>query len=173
MNLSDNLIHIKDDRAVPSVYAKTVLEFKNLKVEELAFIYFMEDHKSPFAVYERDQRIIEVKNSIFGENKKWKPSKGVLAGCKKYENLIETSAVRLLKAARESIVKLEKYFREIDLHLMDDHGKPIFHAKDLINNLSNMGKVVDGLTRLEDIVKKEEQAANTNRGGIEVNKYSM
>ena len=60
MNLSDNLIHIKDDRAVHSVYAKTVLEFKNLKVEELAFIYFMEDHKSPFAVYERDQRIIEV-----------------------------------------------------------------------------------------------------------------
>ena len=91
----------------------------------------------------------------------------------KYDKLIETSAVRLLKAARTSIVKLEKYFRDIDLHLMDDHGKPIFHAKDLIANLSNMGKVVDGLSRLEEIVKKEEQAANTNRGGIEVNKYSM
>ena len=36
-----------------------------------------------------------------------------------------------------------------------------------------MGKVVDGLTRLEDIVRKEEQAANTNRGGVEVNKYSI
>ena len=47
------------------------------------------------------------------------------------------------------------------------------NAKDLIANLSNMGKVVDGLSRLEEIVKKEEQAANTNRGGIEVNKYSM
>tara|TARA_R110000823_G_scaffold71222_3_gene164201 strand:- start:1031 stop:1204 length:174 start_codon:yes stop_codon:yes gene_type:complete len=57
--------------------------------------------------------------------------------------------------------------------MMDDNGKPIFHAKDLIANLSNMGKVVDGLSRLEEIVKKEEQAANTNRGGIEVNKYSM
>ena len=56
---------------------------------------------------------------------------------------------------------------------MDDNGKPIFHAKDLINNLEKMGKVVDGLSRLEDIVKREEQAANTNRGGIEVNKYSM
>ena len=45
---------------------------------------------------------------------------------------------------------------------MDDHGKPIFHAKDLIANLSNMGKVVE-----------EAQAANTNSGGIEVNKYSI
>ena len=133
----------------------------------------MVDHKSPFAIYDWDQRIIEVKNSIFGEKKKFKPSAKLLAACDKYEKLIETSAVRLLKAARTSIVKLEKYFKDIDLHLMDDHGKPIFHAKDLIANLSNMGKVVDGLTRLEDIVKKEEQAANTNRGGIEVNKYSM
>ena len=173
MSLNDELIHIVDNKAAPSAYAKTVLEFKDLATEELAFIYFMEDHKSPFSVYGREQRIIEVKNSIFGEKKKWKPSAKVLGGCKKYEKLIETSAVRLLKAARESIVKLEKDFRNIDLHLMDDHGKPIFHAKDLIANLANMGKVVDGLTRLEDIVKKEEQASNTNRGGIEVNKYSM
>tara|TARA_A100001201_G_scaffold12530_2_gene16043 strand:+ start:2601 stop:3122 length:522 start_codon:yes stop_codon:yes gene_type:complete len=173
MSLSKDLIHINDGVAVPSPYALTILEFKNLSVTDLAFVYFMVDHRSPFAVYEWDQRAIEVKNSIFGEKKKWKPSSTILGACDKYEKLIETSAVRLLKAARTSIVKLEKYFRDIDLHLMDDHGKPIFHAKDLIANLSNMGKVVDGLTRLEDIVKKEEQAANSNRGGIEVNKYSM
>ena len=171
--MKDDLIYINDNKAVPSSYALTILEFKELSVTELAFVYFMIDHRSPFSIYEWDQRIIEVKNSIFGGKKKWSPSKKVLRACDKYEELIETSAVRLLKAARTSIVKLEKYFRDIDLHLMDDHGKPIFHAKDLIANLSNMGKVVDGLTRLEEIVKKEEQAANTNRGGIEVNKYSM
>ena len=167
------LLYINDGKAVPSAYALTILEFKDLSPTELSFVYFMIDHKSPFSIYEWDQRVIEVKNSIFDEKKKWKPSPKVLGACDKYETLIETSAVKLLKAARTSIVKLEKYFRDIDLHLMDDHGKPIFHAKDLIANLSNMGKVVDGLTRLEDIVKKEEQAANTNRGGIEVNKYSI
>ena len=73
----------------------------------------------------------------------------------------------------ESIVKLEEYFRDIDLTILDDNGKPIYTARDLITNLSNMGKVIDGLSRLEEIVKKEEQAANTNRGGIEVNKYSI
>jgi len=171
--MRDDLIYINDGVAVPSAYSLTILEFKDLSATELSFVYFMVDHKSPFAIYDWDQRIIEVKNSIFGEKKKFKPSAKLLTACDKYEKLIETSAVRLLKAARTSIVKLEKYFKDIDLHLMDDHGKPIFHAKDLIANLSNMGKVVDGLTRLEDIVKKEEQAANTNRGGIEVNKYSM
>jgi hypothetical protein len=172
MKLRDDLIYIKDNKAVPSPYSKTVIEFKDLKTEELGFVYFMCDHRSPFSVYEWEQRILEVKNSIFG-NKKWEPTAKVLGACDKYEKLIETSAVRLLKAANESVVKLEKYFRTIDLTLMDDNGKPIFHAKDLINNLEKMRKVVDGLTRLEEIVKKEEQAANTNRGGIEVNKYSM
>ena len=168
-----DLIYIVDNKAAPSEYALTITEFKILNAEELAFVYFMIDHRSPFAVYDWEQRLIEVKNSIFGEKKKWSPSSKVLGACDKYEKLIETSAVRLLKAARESIVKLEKYFRSIDLSLVDDNGRPIFHAKDLINNLEKMGKVVDGLTRLEEIVKKEEQAANTNRGGIEVNKYSM
>ena len=173
MSLKDDLIYIDDDKAIPSVYALSIPEFKKLNTDELSFVYFMIDHRSPFSVYELNQRQIEVKNNIFGEKKKWTPSAEVLGACDKYEKLIETSAVRLLKAAKESVVKLEKYFRDIDLHLMDDNGKPIFHAKDLIANLSNMGKVVDGLTRLEDIVKKEEQAANSNRGGVEVNKYSM
>ena len=168
-----DLIQIDNNKGIPSSYALSIEAFKDLKVDELAYIYFMIDHKSPFSIYEWEQRKIEVKNSIFGEKNKWTPSAKVLGACDKYEQLIETSAVRLLKAAKESIVKLEKYFRDIDLTMMDDHGKPIFHAKDLIANLSNMGKVVDGLSRLEEIVKKEEQAANTNRGGVEVNKYSM
>ena len=135
-----DLIHIVDNKAVPSEYALTVIEFKSLSVEELAFVYFMIDHRSPFSVYEWKQRTIEVKNSIFGEKKKWTPSSKVLGACDKYEKLIETSAVRLLKAAKESVVKLEKYFRSIDLSLVDDNGRPIFHAKDLINNLEKMGR---------------------------------
>jgi hypothetical protein len=171
--MKHDLIHIVDNIATPTAYTLTIKEFQGLTPEELGFIYFIVDHRSPFSVYELDQRIIEVKNSIFGEKNKWEVSTKVKAGCDKYEQLIETSAVRLLKAARESIIKLEKYFKGIDLTITDVNGKPIYHAKDLIANLSNMGKVVDGLTRLEEIVRKEEQAANTNRGGIEVNKYSM
>ena len=171
--MKNDLIHIVDNVASPTAYTLTIKEFKGLSGEELAFVYFMVDHKSPFSVYEWEQRNIEVKNSIFGEKSKFKHSLKVLGACNKYEKLIETSAVRLLKAARESVVKLEKYFRDVDLTVVDDNGRPIFHAKDLINNIEKMGKVVDGLTRLEDIVKKEEQASNTNRGGIEVNKYSM
>ena len=71
--MKDELIHIVDNKGIPSSYALSIKEFKDLKVDELAYIYFMIDHKSPFAVYEWEQRQIEVKNSIFGEKKKWIP----------------------------------------------------------------------------------------------------
>lgn len=84
--MSNNLLYINDGKAVPSAYALTILEFKELSSFELAFVYFMVDHRSPFSIYEWDQRIKEVTISIFGEKKKWKPSTKVLAACDKYEN---------------------------------------------------------------------------------------
>ena len=169
MALQDDLIIIKDKVATPSPYALLIKEFKDLKIEELGYVYFMCDHRSAYAVYEWDKRHEEVMQSL----KLKTVSKKVEIACDKYNELIETSAVKLLKAARESVKKLETYFRTVDLTLADDNGRPIFHAKDLVNNLEKMGKVVDGLSRLEDIVKKEEQANNPTRGGVEVNKYSQ
>ena len=77
-----------------------------------------------------------------------------------------------MKAARLSVIKLQKYFETVDLTMMDDNGRPIFHAKDLVANLSKMGDVVSGLSKLEEQVAKQEQVNTNTRGGVVVNKYS-
>ena len=165
------LLTISENKVIPSAYTLTIPEFKDLKPLELAYVYYMCDHKSPFAVYDNERRVEEVLKSVF--KKKYTITSKMNAGCDKYKELTETSAVKLLKAARESVTKLEKYFKDVDLTLTDDNMKPIYSAKDLINNLEKMGKVVEGLTRLEDLVRKEEQVANQNRGGVITNKYSQ
>jgi hypothetical protein len=71
------------------------------------------------------------------------------------------------------VTSLEKYFRTIDLTAIDQNGRPINQAKDLVANLGKIADVVDGLNRLEDLVKKEQQKDNPNRGGVVVNKYSQ
>ena len=38
-----DLIHIIDNKATPSAYALTIIEFKILNPDELAFVYFMID----------------------------------------------------------------------------------------------------------------------------------
>ena len=164
------LLEIVDNVAVPSPYALSIIEFKELNAKELAYVYFMCDHRSPYAVYDLEARHDEVTLGVYGKDHK--VSTKVQAACSTYRKLKETSAVKLLNAARSSVIKLQKYFETVDLTLMDDNGRPIFHAKDLVANLSKMGDVVDGLSKLEEQVAKQEQINTNTRGGVVVNKYS-
>lgn len=163
-----DLLTISNKKVIPSAYSLTIKAFKGLELNELAAIYYFTDHKSPYVIYpekEREERLI----SDLGV--KW--SAKLKVAIDKYKELTETSAIKLLKSARSSVGKLEKYFEDIDLTLVDDNGKPIFAAKDLVANLAKMGDVVQGLTKLEEIVKKDQQAVSLNRGGVVVNKYSQ
>ena len=166
-----DLLTISDNKVIPSAYTLTIPEFKDLSIEELAYVYYICDHRSPFAVYDEERREEEVIKSVF--KKKYTITSKIEAACHKYKELTETSAVKLLKAARASVTKLEKYFRDIDLTMMDDNGRLMFSAKDLVQNLSKMGDVINGLSKLEEQVKKEEQVNNANRGGVITNKYSQ
>ncbi len=163
-----DLITVSNNVVVPSAYALTINEFKGLKGQELGAVYFYADHRSPYAVYDSEERVGKICQDL-----KVKFSPKVKGAIDKYKELSETSAIKLLKSARSSVTKLERYFDTINLNVLDDHGKPIYHAKDLIANLSNMAKVVNGLEELEEIVKKHEQKDNPNRGGVVTNKYSQ
>lgn len=162
-----DLLTITENKVIPSAYALAIPEFKVLKANELAFVYFFTDHESPYAPYDEDEREEKLEEDL-----KVKASAKVKGAIDKYKQLSETSAVKLLKAARASVTKLEKYFKTVDLTMLDDNGKPIYHAKDLVSNLSNMGKVVSSLDELEELVKKQKQRENPNRGGVTTNKYS-
>ncbi len=163
-----DLITVSNNVVVPSAYALTINEFKGLKAQELGAVYFYTDHRSPYAVYEEEERMSKISKDL-----KVKFTPKVQGAIDKYKELSETSAIKLLKSARNSVTKLERYFATINLNVLDDNGKPIYHAKDLIANLANMGKVVNGLEELEAIVKKHEQKDNPNRGGVVTNKYSQ
>jgi len=177
-----NLLEINNNLASPSPQALTIREFKQLynrdknkgkevAVKELAYIYFKCNHNSPYIIYEGNEKESKIKESIFGDTK-WKPDSDVKAACDRYLKLMDTHAVLLLKAARKSVKKLEKYFEDIDLTILDDNGKPIYSAKDLVANLTKVGDVVMGLSKLEELVKKEDQEKAVTRGGVEVNKYN-
>lgn len=162
------LITVSKNVVIPSSYALTIPEFSSLNSKELSAVYFYADHESPYAVYDKGERIKKIEKDL-----KVKYSSKIRGAIDKYNELHETSAVKLLKAARGSINKLEIYFDTINLDILDDNGKPIYSAKDLISNLANMGKVVNGLAELEELVKRQQQEKSANRGGVITNKYSQ
>jgi len=55
---------------------------------------------------------------------------------------------------------------------MDENGKLLYQAKDLVANLSKIGEVIEGLDRLEELVQKQQAKDNPNRAGVKTNKYS-
>ena len=118
-------------------------------------------------MYDKGERLKRIEKDL---NIKYTPK--IRKAIDKYSELSETSAIKLLKAAKSSVNKLEKYFETINLDILDDNGKPIYSAKDLIANLSNMGKVISGLEELEELVKRQQQK-QANRGGVVTNKYSQ
>ena len=162
-----DLITVSKNVVIPSAYALAIPEFKSLSTSELGAVYFYADHDSPYAVYDKGDRLKKIEKDL-----KIKYTPKLRKAIDKYNALCETSAIKLLKASRTSIQKLEKYFETINLDILDDNGKPIYSAKDLIANLSNMGKVVNGLEELEELVKRQQQK-QTNRGGVVTNKYSQ
>ena len=170
------LLTVSDNKVIPSAYTISIKEFAKIAKrkkgpKELAYVYHMCDHNSPFAVYDTEIREAEVASSIFDID--WKPDTYVKAACVKYKELKETHSIKLLKAARSAVNKLKNYFEVVDLTAIDDNGRPMYQAKDLVANLSKMADVVNGLSKLEELVKKEKQSASVNRGGVVVNKYSQ
>lgn len=162
-----DLLTVNNNLVIPSPYALTIPEFEKLSVKELSFVYFFADHRSSYAAYDERER-----ESKLLEELKVKGTPALKAAILKYKELSETHAVKLLKAARISVNKLESYFKTIDLTATDDNGKLIFQAKDLVANLSKMGDVIEGLNKLEELVKVEASRDNPNRAGVKTNKYS-
>ena len=162
-----DLLTLNNNVVIPSAYALTIPEFEKLTTKELAFIYFFADHRSSYAAYDEKER-----RDKLMEDLKVTSTPNLHAGLQKYRELSDTHAIKLLKSARSAVNKLEAYFKDIDLTAMDENGKLLYQAKDLVANLSKIGEVIEGLDRLEELVQKQQAKDNPNRAGVKTNKYS-
>ena len=139
---------------------------------ELAYIFHLVDPGSPYRVYEESLRAEKVKGDLFKDYPDWEPDPILEAALAKYCDLKRTPTTELLKAAMSAVNKLTDYFDKLDFTLTDDNGRPIYNAKDVVSNLSNLGKVVEGLQKLREQVEREESQGTVNRKSVKTSKYS-
>ena len=164
-------MELDDDLGVrPSEYAMALIPFRNIMLEHgtteglkiFAYIYYMRDARSLFAGYNEEIRHNEVNTKIF---------KGLFEVDNLTEealamyNEAETSTLKLLRAARASIDKLEQWLNAINI--TDDDYDPVIHTR----VLESMGKTVDALKKLEEAALAESSTSE-NYGGVQINKYS-
>lgn len=129
---------------------------------EFQYIYLAIDWTSPYAGYselERKQGAMD--DSGLTETEFNDPL--FRAACRKYIELQDSARdVKLVKAAQRKVDELIDYFDNgSDLQERDPiSGKPIFKAKDVMAEMSGVGKVLDELEDLEDRLKKKQKAAS-------------
>ncbi len=87
--------------------------------------------------------------------------------CRKFRRIQDSSlSIRMLHAAQETVNKFIEYFNDVDPLERDAvTNKPVYKAKDIMAELTNLGKVYDELVDLENRVKKELTEQSSIRGG--------
>lgn len=175
--------------ARPSEYAYQLDAFKNVIVrdkgskgdsqgrkkqrasQEITYVYHMCDPRSPYFELAEQYRHDRVKKAIF-KDEKWEADEIVREAISFYKDSNRTALLELLRASLEAVFKLQQYFEKLDLESIDDRGKPIYSAKDVVSNLANLGKVVAGLKELKEQVEKEQFTGDTIRKGVQVSKWN-
>lgn len=176
------LLELEGMTGVPSPHLSTVYPFdkiierdssedKRETARELAYIHFYVHHESPYAQYPKERRGRKVAKDVF-EDEDWEPDELIQEGIDKYKELTQSEYIRLLNGARSAANKLIDYFDQLDLNETDKNDKLKYSAKDVINNISKIGDVVEGMDKLKEQIKKHESRKNDNRAGVETNKYS-
>ena len=127
---------------------------KTKATKELSYVYFVCDFKSPYSIYSEEHRPAKVKED-FMKDPEWKPDEMVLAAIEKYNKFQETYTMKFLKSARGATEKLQKYFDEVDFAMLDEKGRPIYKATDVVRNLKEVGNVIESLNQVEEKVRKE------------------
>ncbi len=125
---------------------------------EIQYLYFSCDYRSEFSELSLSEREEAALNAA-GLYPSYKISKELSAARDKYLFMQETRELKLLQSAYAVIDKLQEYFDEVDI---DDSN-----AKTVIDNISKLGATLQGLKKLEDQVKKQEQKDGGIRGGGE------
>ena len=136
--------------------------------KEFAYIWLMLDWQSIIADYlEQDRHQEALQNSGLTQEEFDDPD--FRAACRKYREIQDSNrAVRMLKAAQNTVDKFVDYFNNIDPEERnEDTGKPIYKVKDIMAEITNLSKVHEELTTLESQVKKNLASKTTLRGGVD------
>lgn len=148
-----------------------IKEFREIDKREdadrlFAYIYHSCDWDSPYSNTPEEQKRQTLKEDFLdGEE----PDEVVKRAIQKYRKLQMTPSMELLEAARKAARALKNYFEEIDPTMSENPGR---EAKDLMSNLSKVGDVLNKFEEWENILKKEQDRADTRRG-VKRTKYNQ
>lgn len=139
-------------------------------VNEISYIVFLHDFRSPYMAYPTTEREARIKRDYFNDEK-WQPDEKVAAAVSKYKELQSSPISRLLQSAMDTCDKMTDYFNNIDFKKVDHNGKPIYTLKEVSSVMKDIGDIVSSLESLKDKVEREQMERGSIRGGTGIGMF--
>ena len=136
---------------------------KSKALKDLAYVFWMSDYRSYVSditdPVEKEKEVL----SIIDDSGKYRPDSAVKDAITVYKKDLPIS-LGFLEDVKAAINELRKYFRELDLSALDDKGKPVHNANQVMNSIKSTGDLLENLEKLEIKVKKDMDMQSSARG---------
>lgn len=138
---------------------------KERALAEMGFIYFMEDFRSDFSdMTNEEDRAKEIVRSI-DLPATWKEDKFVKEAREFYRKRSEEiTPLLFLRDVKIAIDRMREQFREVDFLAVDRNGKSKYDIEKFARVIEKSANLLENLTKLEQMVKKEVQAKRDKVG---------
>ena len=139
-----------------------------LAFKEFTYIYLMLDFKSPYYKYlEQEKHDAALSDSGLTLENLENPE--FIAAYNKYQEILDSDPIlSLIKTAYRTLYKTQVFLDNIDFTEIDDTGKRLYKPKDVMLDISTIGKMRVSLNELEDQYKNELSSDSNVRGDVEL-----
>lgn len=136
--------------------------------KEFTYIYLMLDFKSPYYKYlEQEKHEAAMSDSGLTDEDLKNPE--FIDAYNKYQEILYSDPIlSLIKTAYRTLYKTQVFLDSIDFTEIDDMGKPLYKPKDVMLDISTIGKIREALNELEEKHKNSLSADSNVRGDVEL-----
>jgi len=148
-----------------AIWDKDKTKGKDKALNELAYVFYMEDFRSDFSdIIDDDERAKEILTNLKLPDK-WEETKEVKEARQFYDKMINNIlSLRFLRDAKSAVDKMRVYFQGIDFNQKDSRGKLIYDPDKLSRTLEKSGNILENIYKLEKMVKNEIETRNDTKG---------
>jgi len=148
---------------------------KNKSTKLFLYIYHMMDYRSPYSIYNGDERHKKVIKDI-DVDLDWRPESDVKDAMKKYAELNETPTIKSVKAIKDSLITSSKAINTLQKKIESDLNDENVDIDTVIANVENLLRLADklpsaikSLSALEEKAKSEQLGDTKIKGGGKIN----
>lgn len=152
------------------IYDRDNSKDKSIAYIELCYVYHMSDFKSPYNNYDAKDKDSKIRYDYI-KDPKWNPDSLIITAISKYKEINETPSLKLLKDSRKAIEKVRNYLSTVDLDELDAKGNKVNKITELSKAISDIGKMIESLDKIEERVKKEELNNTKVRGNKRISDF--